>query len=328
MTKLEELFSELDAGVAPLRRAQRRLTRYRQALLQAAVTGELTREWREAQGHDLKLGKLGDLPEGWTSTTFGALLTDIEAGKNFAAKGRPPEGGEVGILKISAVTWGAYDELESKTVPRKDLVNPRLFIHPGDFLISRANTLELVGACVIVHRTTRDIMLSDKVLRLHFADESLKPWTLTFLRSRAGRDELEARASGNQLSMRNISQAKLVTIPIPLPPTEEREALLAELDRRLSAADALDATLQANLRRAELLRQSILERTFRGELVPQNPNDESAETLLARLKAAAPDTPASRRRGRPPKAAPAEPQAPRRRGRPWKAAPLASGGSA
>lgn len=327
VAKLEELFSELEAGVAALRRAQRRLTRYRQALLQAAVTGELTWEWREQQTHDIQLGKLNGFPAGWVCHQFGSLISRIEAGKNFTARGVPPADGETGIVKISAVTWNIYDENESKTVPREDLIVPRLFIRPGDFLFSRANTLELVGACVIVHRVSKPIMLSDKILRVHFKDESLKPWVLTFLRSRNGRRELEARASGNQLSMRNISQAKLNTLPIPTPPAEERTVILTELDRRLSAVDAVESTLQTSLRRAECLRQSILERAFRGELVPQDPNDEPAEALLARLKTTASDTPAPRRRGRPPKAEPAEPQAPRRRGRPRKAAALASGGS-
>lgn len=110
-------------------------------------------------------------------------------------------------------------------------------------------------------------------------------------------------------------------LPFPSPPLLEQRAIVGELDRRLSAADALDATLQASLRRAERLRQSILERAFRGELVPQDPNDEPAEALLARLKATAADTPAPRRRGRPPRTEPAEPQPPRHRGRPRKAQP-------
>jgi type I restriction enzyme S subunit len=61
-------------------------------------------------------------------------------------------------------------------------------IRKGDFLISRANTVELVvGACVIAEQVSKKVMLSDKTLRIQFKDPSLKPWVLHFLRSRAGR---------------------------------------------------------------------------------------------------------------------------------------------
>ena len=73
-------------------------------------------------------------------------------------------------MKVSAVTWGEYDEKESKTVVEKSKVNECYFVKTGDFLFSRANTIELVGACVIARHVSRKIMLSDKTLRLIFKD--------------------------------------------------------------------------------------------------------------------------------------------------------------
>jgi len=77
---------------------------------------------------------------------------------------------------------------------------------PSDFLLSRANTLELVGVPVIVEQINRQLMLSDKVLRFRFI-ERLEKFAMFWLRSKLGRKEIESRATGNQLSMRNIAQA-------------------------------------------------------------------------------------------------------------------------
>src|SRR5690606_16190894 len=93
-----------------------------------------------------------DLPSTWTITNIDSVISGIEAGKNFKCDERPPTEGETGLVKISAVTWGKFDELESKTVTKDNQIREDHVIHSGDFLLSRANTLELVGAPVIVEQ--------------------------------------------------------------------------------------------------------------------------------------------------------------------------------
>jgi type I restriction enzyme S subunit len=70
---------------------------------------------------------------------------------------------------------------------------------------------------------------------------------------------------------------------IALPPLEEQYRIVAEVERRLSLIDELNATVSANLKRADRLRQSILKRAFEGKLVPQDPDDEPAAALLERI---------------------------------------------
>ena len=88
------------------------------------------------------------------------VLAYIEAGKSFGCTERPPLDNEVGVLKVSAVTWGEFDESESKTCNDRKLINPDIQVKVGDFLLSRANTIELVGACVIVKKISSNIMNS------------------------------------------------------------------------------------------------------------------------------------------------------------------------
>jgi len=287
--RIESLFSRLDAGVASLQHAKAQLQRYHQSVLTAAVTGELTQAWRKANPDTEPASKLlkrilqqrreqwngrgkykepaliRDItlnsPETWLTTNIDSCISAIEAGNNFTCEGRPPKKNETGLVKISAVTWGVFNEDESKTVTDENRIKEDYLIHSGDFLLSRANTLELVGAPVIVTKITKRLMLSDKVLRLKISQAQEK-WLLLWLRSGLGRHEIESRATGNQLSMRNISQKNIREIPVPLPPNEEEQQIVAEAEARNSAIDHLEAELDKQLTRAIALRQSILENAF------------------------------------------------------------------
>ena len=74
---------------------------------------------------------------------------------------------EWGVIKVSAMTWGEFRETENKTVLEGRAVDPRMEIHPGDLLVSRANTVDYVGAVVMVHECRPRLLLSDKSLRLY-----------------------------------------------------------------------------------------------------------------------------------------------------------------
>ena len=151
---------------------------------------------------------MDELPTGWASVELGALIRRIEAGLNVKCEERPPDGSERGLVKISAVTWGKFNELASKTLLPDAQVDERNRIRSGDLLLSRANTIELVGAAVIVGHIERRLYLSDKVLRLVVDDHS-KRWINYVLKSPGMRKAIEEASSGNQLSMRNLSQDKL-----------------------------------------------------------------------------------------------------------------------
>ena len=354
VAKLDALLSELDAGVAQLKAAQKKLVQYRQSLLKAAVEGTLTADWRAQQktvrpepvegqliaggstrsprtdlygetgGQFLERiltdrrsrwqakqlakytaqGKpppkdwqskypepvqpdttdLPALPQGWVWASVDCLLSDIETGKSFKCDERPPRASEIGVVKVSAVSWGEYDEQESKTCTVEDNINPDLFVKTGDFLFSRANTVELVGACVIAQSVLLNVMLSDKILRLVLVQDDLKPWLLYLLRSQVGRLQIEMLASGNQESMKNIGQERIRSIAIPIGPHLEIIEAMHLAEEGFSQADLLRNNFEIALKQSAAQRKNILKAAFAGKLVPQDPSDEPASALLARIK--------------------------------------------
>jgi type I restriction enzyme, S subunit len=254
VAKLNILFGHSRTARENLVRIPRLVERYKESLLTAAFKGTLT----------------GDNPSKWPSVTLGDVLVGIDSGKNIRCEERPPRQKERGIVKISSVTWGEFDPLASKTPPQNVSLDRQTLIRSGDFLISRANTLELVGACVIVGPlAVNNLYLSDKVLRLRFK-QPIQQWTLQFLRSNGGRRQIEDLATGNQVSMRNISQSSIRAIRLPLPPKETRDLVLRAVEKAMSfiTNTLLDATRATDL--LDRLDEATLAKAFRGKLVEKH----------------------------------------------------------
>jgi type I restriction enzyme S subunit len=257
VSKIEELLSDLENGKQQLQTGQQQLKIYRQSLLKWAFEGKLTN----------KNVKDGELPKGWKLEGLGSVLNKIEAGKSFKCDERTPKLDEVGVLKVSAVTWQIFNEIESKTVIGNEKINKNYFVKKHDFLFSRANTLDLIGAVVIVNTIERTLMLSDKTLRFQFNSGILPEYILYYLRSRKGRKEIQRLSTGNQESMRNIGQERIKQIEFPFCSKEEQQLIVDELESKLTVCDKIEETIGQSLQQAETLRQSILKKAFQGKLI-------------------------------------------------------------
>ncbi len=191
---------------------------------------------------------------------LGEVIGGFEAGVSVNAEDRPAEDHEHGVLKVSAVGLGRFDSREQKAVLPGELTRLGPSLHAGDLLVTRANTLELVGAAATVDRDYPNLHLSDKTWRvLHRRDEpNTRRWLPFVLNSSWVRNELRKRATGSSGSMKNVAQEAFLGIEVPVPPEAQRGAI-ADALRTLTRAPAVSGDLLDLLRiRKRCLMQQLL----------------------------------------------------------------------
>lgn len=269
VAKLDTLFAQVETINTNMANIPLLLKDFRQQVLTQAVNGKLTEEWRKAK----KLTK-------WQKLKIGDIIKSIEAGKSFLCLETPASYGQVGLIKISAVTWNFFNAKETKTVTDLQKINPNYFIKSGDFLISRANTLELVGSSVIVDKIDLDIMLSDKVWRVNFKNDNDKFFINFFLKTRIGRSEIETRATGNQLSMRNLSQNNFKDIDVNMPSATEQLEIVSRVESLFDKATAIEKQYKSLKQKTDNLTHALLYKAFKGELTDQLETDGDVKELL------------------------------------------------
>ncbi len=342
--KLEELLSDLDAGVAELKAAQKKLAQYRQSLLKAAVEGRLTEAWRaqhgepeesgaqllarilrerracwevkqiakfEVQGKAPPIGWQGKypepsrprmsglpaLPQSWTWATVDELSPDDLA--NGRSVPTAPSGAKV--LRLNALKNGAVDLKEFKLGAWSDEEAKQFAVVDGDLLIARGNgSLKLVGRAGLVAGVTQPVAYPDTMIRLRLVESVVRPaWIGLLWDAARTRDHIEQQAR-TSAGIYKVSQPDIVSVVMPVPPLAEQDHLLAAIAREGEQLVATELGIEMALRQSAAQRKNILQAAFSGQLVPQDPNDEPASVLLARIRAERAALGATKgRRGRP-----------------------------
>lgn len=282
VSRIEELFSDIAEGERALERVGQLVERYRQSVLKAAFTGECTQNWRWVP--------LGE-------------LVDEGPSNGYSPKADPDAAGSMS-LKLTATTSGKL-RLDDAAVKRlNEVIEPDspLWLRSGDLLIQRANSLEHVGVAAVFDGPSDSYIYPDLMMRLRVHDPHLRVWLCRYLNSPSARNYFRREATGTAGSMPKISGKVVKALQVPVPPPAEMRAALAQLEEQTTSCEVLGNEIQKRKATATALRQSILKAAFSGQLVPQDPNDEPASALLARLaEQAATAAPAAQRRGRKPR---------------------------
>lgn len=181
------------------------------------------------------------LPNGWSWVLLEDLLADSEAGWSPKCDAERRRNGEWGVLKVSAVTWGVFNPEENKRLPPSLEARQEYEVRPGDFMLSRANTAELVARSVIAPMDCPEkLLMSDKIVRLVFLDERLKPWVNLVNNSELSRSYYKDRATGTSDSMRNVSRQLIHELPIPFPSLKVQKRILKALDHLMGLCNELE----------------------------------------------------------------------------------------
>ena len=278
VSKIEELFSELDKSIENLRNAQQQLKTYTESVLKWAFEGKLTDDFREKNNTGVRLPaaplnaniaaepevayrKKNDLPEGWKRVALGDVCTNVEYGSAIKSKKQ----GKVPVLRMGNIQNGRFDWTDLVYTEDDEEIKKYL-LKKDDVLFNRTNSAELVGKTAI-YKDERPAIFAGYLIRINRIENLLDANFITYYLN-----TLEAKKYGNSIrsfgvNQSNINGTKLKSYPIPLPPLEEQQQIVQEIESRLSVVDKMEESITQSLQQAEALRQSILKKAFGGRLV-------------------------------------------------------------
>ena len=225
-----------------------------------------------------ELAELPELPEGWGWVKLGELVWSVRDGPHFS-----PKYSETGVPFISGgnIRPEGIDFKNAKYISRElhEELSRRCKPEVGDILYTKGGTTGI--ARVNTYDIDFNVWVHVAVLKLTAA---IKPFYLqhvlnsSFCYSQA---QKFTHGVGNQ----DLGLTRMIHILLAVCSTDEQDKIVEIIDDKMSVIDQLDQTITTSLQQAEALRQSILKKAFSGQLVPQDPNDEPASELLARIRA-------------------------------------------
>lgn len=253
VSKIEELFSELDKGEEDLKKAQEQLKIYRQAVLKKAFEGELTKEWRKRNNSY------------WFECVLGEILK-VSSGKGLTSK------------KMSGSGYPVYGG------------NGVNGFH-SEFLYERERLIiGRVGVrCGVTHVTQKQSWVTDNALVVTFINP--EHFNLKFMKLKLRYENLNKLSSSTAQPV--ISGAKLYSYNIRIPEINEQIEIVQEIESRLSVCNSIEESIRESLDKSKALRQSILKKALEGTLLSEEeiaackaaPDYEPASVLLERIKA-------------------------------------------
>lgn len=271
ISKIEELFSDLDKGIDDLKKAKDQLVIYRQAVLSSSFPKK----------DKIEISKLvKKLSQGWSPK---CINTNSNDNSQWA------------VIKTSAIQSGKFVEYENKILP--DNLEPREQheIKEGDILITRAGPRVRVGICCLVRKTRPKLINCDKVYRIELNQNLVDAEYFEYaLNSPEVLRKIEMMKTGSSDSGLNLTQNIFLKLQIPFTSNKsEQHKIIQEIESRLSVCDKVEQSIFESLEKAKALRQSILKKAFDGKLLSneeiarckQEQNYEPAAKLLAKIKA-------------------------------------------
>ena len=296
VAEIEKQFSRLDEAAANLKR-------YKAAVLKAAVEGRLVeteaaqagrtglgfeiaeellsklgsepqstkragRLWGSGHVPELTEGERSNLPEGWVWAKVRDLgyspEDSVQVGPMSMKSSDFTETG-VPVLNVGCVQWGQFDESKLDHLPEELATHfERYRIQPGDALFTRSGT---VGRCAVAKDHQRNWLMTFHLLRARPNQAKCLPEYLRAVFEGAAHIRRQTREASIGSTRAGFNTNLLAMLDVPLPPIAEQHRIVSEIDRRLSLVREVESQVDANLKRAQRLRQATLASAFGGRLV-------------------------------------------------------------
>jgi type I restriction enzyme S subunit len=298
VAEIEKQFTRLEAGVTALRQVQANLKRYRAAVLKAACEGRLVpteaelaktgkrksafetggallarilterrRDWKGRSKYKEPATPDGTrlplLPDGWTWATAQQLnLSNRPCAYGVLQPGEHlPDG--VPLVRVGDIGDGKVDLSTLKRIsPKIAAQYPRTRLHGGELAITLVGA---IGRTAVIPESLAGGNTARAVGIIPLTREANAHWVEIWFRNPAKTAEMDSKSHEVARKTLNLEDVRIASVAIP--PAAEQTRIVAEVERRLSVVDELEAVVSANLQRATRLRQSILQKAFTGELV-------------------------------------------------------------
>ncbi len=274
VAKLEKLLEKVESSRTRLEKIAILLKRFRQSVLATACSGRLTTDWRKEDITE------NDLPQSWSILPLADLSTLIT--KGASPKWQGVEYTDRGVLFVTSENIGNGKMLledKKKYVELKiNDIQPKSVLKIGDLLTN------IVGASIgrsAIFESPELANINQAVALIRLRKNVLGKYILYVLNSPSLIDHMHAEKV--DVARANLSLADVANFPIPVPPKEEQHEIVRRMEELFALADRIEARYQKAKAQVDKLTQSILTKAFRGELIPQDPNDEPVIKISERI---------------------------------------------
>ena len=245
------------------------LKRFRQTVLDAATLGTLTESWRETNGGDYE----------WKDVEL-RDIAEVQGGVTKDTKKQSAGDEEVPYLRVANVQRGYINLTEVKTIRVPNAKLEGLLLEKGDVLFNEGGDLDKPGRGWIWEGQISRCTFQNHVFRARLFDKGNQPKFLSWWGNSRGL-EYFIRSGKQTTNLASINKTMLAALPIRLPSAAEQAEIVRRVEALFALADRIEARTTAARTHAQRLSPLVLAKAFRGELVPQDPQDEPASVLLA-----------------------------------------------
>ncbi|MBV6790535.1 restriction endonuclease subunit S [Xanthomonas euvesicatoria] len=278
--KLDALLAQVDTLKARIDAIPALLKRFRQSTLAAAFSARLTGEAPAEFDH-------------WQEAKFSSVIEDLRYG---TAQKCDYNGGTTGVLRIPNIGDRGIVLSDMKSSDFSETEIKKLELMKGDIVLIRSNgSVELVGKSALVSEKEQGLLFAGYLIRVRLDQaKSIPEFVNYWLKSPAIRQVIEQIARSTS-GVNNINSEEIKSLTFTFPSLSAQAEIVRRVEQLFAYADQLEAKVAAAQQRIDALTQSLLAKAFRGELVPQDPTDEPASVLLARIRTQRAATPKPKR---------------------------------
>lgn len=243
VAQIEELFSQLDAGVETLKKTKAQLAVYRQAAITEAFSAE--------------------------NNTPNVCLSDIAQIIGGITKGRDLSGMEtieLPYLRVANVQNGYLDLSEIKTILLRVNEKERYLLKPGDVLYTEGGDRDKLGRGTVWRGEINDCVHQNHIFKARIDQSKAIPEYVAFWSMSTPARNYFYQKGKQSVNLASINKTVLSALTLPLPALEKQREIINRIESRLSVCDSIEQTVDTALQQAEAMRQSILKQAFEGRL--------------------------------------------------------------